>query len=633
MVSASDFQTLGGATGSSGGAVVRRFGRFQLLGLLGRSERTMAWRVLEEGALQPMLLVLPRKAMPDADAAQQWAQGVRKAGRLQHPHLAEPLRIGLHEGWPFVLYDPTGCTTLAERIGDKGLPAAEAVHWVLQLLQGLAYAHDAGVAHHDLQPWLTLIDAQGRVRLAGLEVAFEATSGDRAGRGQAGLDQGVLASQRQAAEFDVVAAGLILQHALTGQPSLDERDVGRAVRRLPPFGQEVVRLPWSTTYTIPEVLRAIANRAADRQERQRYRNGRTFARALEGWLASDESQGGGPLGPLLDRMSAVGLLPAAGGSVDRAARLALMDRQRTNELAAVVIDDLALTFEMLRLVNAAQVRGAQVAGAGPVLTVRRAIAMIGLDGVRRAALSLRAWPGPLGDEAAAELGRLIARVKRAGRVAVALRPAGYDAEIVYVLTVLQNLGRLVVQYHAADEAAQIRRLMQPAAPERPGEPSQQGMTEEAAAFSVMGVDIESIGHAVARRWGFDEATLQMIRRLPRQAVLHAPDGDAELLRWTASCANDLLDLAGLPPREQSMALQRLAQRYARGLKLTLRDLQEALIGSAGTTTAEVLLADSGNALYAMSGDPSPAAAGDAADLPPASTLRGGSRPSPAGAPR
>jgi hypothetical protein len=147
------------------------------------------------------------------------------------------------------------------------------------------------------------------------------------------------------------------------------------------------------------------------------------------------------------------------------------------------------------------------------------------------------------------------------------------------------------------------------------------------------VDIESIGHAVARRWGLDEATLQMIRRLPRQAVLHTPDGDAELLRWTASCANDLLDLAGLPPREQSMALQRLAQRYARGLKLTLRDLQEALIGSAGTTTAEVLLADSGNALYAMSGDPVAVAAADDAEVPPAPTLRGGSRPSPAGAPR
>lgn len=604
MVASTDFTPLGGANPApAAGPGVRRFGRFQLLGLVGRSDRTMAWRVQEDGSETPLLLVLPRQAVADAEAAQRWAQGVRKGGRLSHPHLAEPLRIGLHDGWPFVLYDPAGCTTLAEHIGQKGLPSHEAVELVLQLLQGLAYAHDAGVAHHDLQPWLALVDGQGRLRLAGLEVAVEPQSGDSEGRGLSGLEQGALAAQRQAAEVDVLAAGLILHLALTGQPPLDERDIGRALRRMPPVGQEVVRLPWSTTHTIPEVLRAIANRAADRQERQRYRNGRTFARALEGWLASDENHGGGPLGPLLERLTTVGLLPAASGSVDRAARLALMDRQRTNELAAVVIDDLALTFEMLRLVNSAQVRGAQVAGTGPVLTVRRAIAMIGLDGVRRAALSLRSWPGPLNEEGAAELSRLIHRVKRAGRVAVALRPAGYDAEVVYVLTVLQNLGRLVVQYHAADEAAQIRRLMQPAPPERPGESPLPGMSEEAAAFSVMGVDIESIGHAVARRWGLDEASVQMTRRLPRQAVLHHPDGDADLLRWTASCANDLVDLDLLSPREQGMALQRLAQRYARGLKLTARDLQEALAASAGTTTADALLADSGNAMFGWTGDP------------------------------
>ena len=120
------------------------------------------------------------------------------------------------------------------------------------------------------------------------------------------------------------------------------------------------------------------------------------------------------------------------------------------EVAEVGLDDLALSFGWLRLVNSAQVRGAQISGSGPVLTVRRAIAMMGLEGVRRAALALRPWPGPLNDTGAADLERLIERCKRAGRVAVALRPAGYDAEVIYLITLLQNMGRLVVHYHFAD---------------------------------------------------------------------------------------------------------------------------------------------------------------------------------------
>ncbi len=596
MPSQTELPTQTGATAAARGPALRSFARFRLLRLLGKSERTMAWLVADPGTQRELALVLPRAQVADAVAAQRWTQAVRRAARLEHPHLAPALEIGVHEAWPFAVYDAVGLATLADRWSGQGLPAMEAVALLGQVLQGLAYAHDAGVAHHDLQPYLVLVDDLGKVRLAGLEVSIEAVGGGGAARGQSAVEHGALRAQRDSAEIDVLAAGLILHQALSGQPPLEEKDIGRAIGLLPPLGNQLVRLPWTTTHQVPEVLRAIANRAADRQERQRYRSARTFERALDGWLASMEGSGDGALGMLLERLSTVGLLPAAAGGADKAARLALMDRQRTNELAAAVIDDLALSFEMLRLANSAQAR----AGGGPVLTVRRAIAMLGLEGVRRAALALRPWPGAANAAAAAELATLVARVKRAGRLAAAIRPAGYDAEVVYLLTLLQNLGRLVVQYHCPDEAAQIRRLMVPAPPERAGDAAQPGMNEEAAAFSVIGVDIESIGVAVAKRWGLDDGMLTMMRRLPAQAPLHAPEQDAELLRWVASCANELVELQSLPPREQAVVLQRLAQRYARGLHLAPKDYQLAMQQAASSSTADMLLADSGNPMFAAS---------------------------------
>jgi non-specific serine/threonine protein kinase len=255
-----------------------------------------------------------------------------------------------------------------------------------------------------------------------------------------------------------------------------------------------------------------------------------------------------------------------------------METERTMELAAVVLEDLALSFEMLRVVNTAQVRGAQVSGSGPVLTVRRAIAMTGLDGVRRAALALRAWPGPLDDAGAAELERVADRCKRAGRVAMALRPPAYDAEVVYLLTLLQNLGRLVVQYHFSDEAVQIRRLMQPAPPQREGEPEEPGMTEESASFAVLGADIEAIGAAVARYWGLDDSVLAMIRRHPLATPVRTPDNDDELLRTVASCANEAVDALSQPAPRVAAAVQRVVQRYGRALNFGLRELQAAVTG-------------------------------------------------------
>ncbi len=542
------------------------FGRLQLLRLLGKSERSMAWQVLDPRSGAERMLVLPRVQPADAAALQRWQTTMRQASRLNHPELAPVLETGVQDGWPFATYDMKDAAPLSERLAAQGVPGPEAAHLAAQALRGLAFAHDAGMAHHDLQPGLLLVSDSGALRVAGLGVACEMVepSGPP------------LHHQRDAAERDVLAAGVLLHLLLVGQPALDEADIGAVMGRLPPHGREIVRLPWSLAQPLAEPLRAIANRATDRQERQRYRNARTLLRALEGWLQVADGDSGGPLALLADRLRTAGVLPASPGAAERAARLALMEGQRTNELAEVVLEDLALSFELLRLVNSAQVRGAQVSGAGPVLTVRRAIAMLGLDGVRRAALALRPWPGPLAEPGADALRQLVARCKRAGRASLALRPAGYDGEVVYLITLLQNLGRLVVSYHFPEEAQQIRRLMQPGPPARPGEPEEPGMSEEGASFAVLGADVESIGAAVARQWGLGETVLGMIRRQPAATVVHTPADDDDVLRCAASCANEAMDALALPPPRVAHGLNRVVQRYGRALGIGLRDLQAAV---------------------------------------------------------
>ncbi len=610
------------ASAANTASSMRWFGRLQLLRLLGRSERTMAWRVADSRSNDELMLVLPRAQVTDAKALQRWQQAAQQAARLNHPQLARPVELGVHDGWPFATYSLSERATLLERLTPKGLPGTEAATLVSQMLSGLAYAHESGVAHHDVQAHLMLVTDNGQLCVAGAAVAVEMVGreggatenrgdspakigGASADKGlnssqadRSGLGPGALRWQRQAAQRDVLSVGVLMHGLLAGEAALGEMDVGKVIKRLPPLGNEVVRLPWSMAYPVGEPLRAIVNRATDRQDTRRYLSARTLQRALEGWQQSDAEAGGGPLALLLDRLQINGALPSSPGAAARVARLASMDRSRTDELAEVVLEDLALAFEMLRNVNSAQVRGAQMSGAGPVLTVRRAIAMLGLEGVRRSAQALRQWPGPLGDTGAAELERLMTRCKRAGRLAMALRPAGYDGEVVYLITLLQNLGRLVVHYHFPEEAQQMRRLMQPVPAQAKSEgkadsqsvsqaerASQEanererdepGMAEDAAAYAVLGADPLSLGLAVARHWGLDESVLTMVRPLPLATTVHAPDGDDDILRTVASCANEAIDALGLPAPRVPTALQRVVHRYGRVLGFGARELQAAL---------------------------------------------------------
>lgn len=557
------------------GPAQRHFARFALLRLLGRSERSMAWQVGDPQSGRDLVLMLPRVQPLDAEHAERWLQRVRRAARLDHPRLAPALEVGVHEAWPYVVYELGERATLADRIGRQGLAGEESARTAAELLHALAYAHDAGAAHRDLQTFSILVSDKGVPRLMGLELACIEDETRTVAEAPS------LLAQREAAEADVVQLALLLHPMLTGKSALDEADTIRALRRLPPHGHEIVRLPFDVPRPVPEALRVIVNRATDRQERQRYRNARTLARALEGWLQAEADHEGGPLALLLDKVRIAGVLPASPRGAERAAHLALMEQNRTDELAEVLLQDVALSFELLRAVNTARVAGEAVAEQGAVLTVRRAIAMLGLEGVRRIALALRPWPGPLDEPRADELARAMARARRAARVAQALRPAGYDAEVVYLVALLQNLGRLVVQYHFADESQQIQRLMQPA-PTADGLGEEPGMNEQAAAIAVLGVDIDAIGAAVVRWWGLGEDIAHMMRRHPTTAAVRTADSDGEQLRLAASCANEAVDAMALPAKRVQQALLTVVQRYGRLLAFGLRELQEVLQGDAGT---------------------------------------------------
>jgi non-specific serine/threonine protein kinase len=574
-------------------APTRAFGRYQLRQLLGKSDRSMVWLAFDPRASQEVMLTLPRVQPADAAGLEAWTRDARLAARLDHPNLAHVIEVGVQDHWPYVAVDRALGSTLAERLAaTPGLTANEAVGWMIQALEGLAFAHEAGVAHRDLQLHHVLLSEQGTVRVMALAVASapaaagETAAADRAHDRAMPMDPNQLRASRLAAERDVLCAGLMLHQLLCGQPALDEPDTARVIERLPPTGREIIRLPWGTPKPIPDALRAIANRATDRQERQRYHSARTLLRAMSGWRETDAQDSGGAIALLIDRMRSIGHLPAAPGVAQRVGRLAMAEGQRTDEIAQQILQDMALSFELLRTVNSAQVQGTQISGNGPVLTIRRAVALMGLKGVRSAAAVLRPWPGPLSPVHADALQKLMDRVRLAGHTAQVLRPAGYDPEVIYLIATLQNLGRLMVQYHFPDEAEQIRQLMQPIPPAEPGEAEQPGMTEEGASFAVLGVDSELLGAAVARHWGLNDEVLHMVRRLPAGRPVRSADSDGDVLRIAASAANEAVDVVSqLPAARIGAGLAAVAQRYARPLELTARDIGEALQGARQAMTS------------------------------------------------
>lgn len=580
---------------------LRSFGRFELRALLSKSARALSWRVHDERHGQELMLCMPRDKPNSAAALEHWLRMAQAGERVQHPNLAPVFEIGQVEGWPYVAYDRGLGETLDERLARQAAPLPiDAAGWIAQLLEGLAFAHEAGHAHRDIQPAAVLIDANDKVRLVGLEVAQEVFP--------AHVDFNTVTRRavRESAEEDVLCVGLLLNRLLSGKPVLEENDLQHVVQQMQPSGaqpgREIVRLGWETPHPIPDPLRAICNRATDRLARQRYHLARSFWRALDGWRTAASHDTGGPIALLMDKLQRIGHLPTTTTGMHRFTAGSGLEAQHASALSELVLKDMALSLELVRRVNNALRQSGHVGET--VLNMQRAIQMLGLDGLQLAANALKPWPGPLAPVAAEMLHQLMARVTKAGQVAQALRPAGYDAEVVQLITVMQNLGRLLLQYHFPDDAQQIRQLMVPPEPTEE-QPKPTSLNEQAAAYAVLGCDLDALGAAVARHWGLGDELLQMIRRQPQDAPVHAPRSDADAIRLTCSLANELVDALALPEARRRPAIEATTRRYAKALGLGLREVLEAL-----------------NPGAARPGQPAPASApGGAPAGAPAASLR------------
>ena len=550
----------------------RRFGPYLLKSLLGKSERCMLWHVLDERLQLERLLLMPRERPTDEQA---WVTAARAAQRVTHPALAPVVDVGLVAGHAFLAYERSLGLTVDERLARHRVPSAvDAAFWASQAAQGLAALHEAGHTLGDLQPFQWLISPEGSAVLLGVGL-MDGVSGSDAASPQ---------GQRVEAAEEVLCLGLLLNRMLSGAAPLGSTDPRMVLRRIPPHGKDFVRLGHDAAHPVPDPLRAICNRATASQPLQRYLTARALARTLEVWVDHHRHAEGGTVGQLTDKLLRFGGLPVTRPEAIKQVQSGGLEQQHRGALAGLVMQDLGLSFELLRRVNQARVREGRAA-LGTVLSVQRAVAMLGLQEVAQAAAALRPWPGVLAPERVLNLRLALARAHKAADIAEALAPAGYEPEVVRLVTYTQNLGRLMLQYHLADEADQIERLMQPPPPTEE-HPNPQGMSEQQAAFAVLGCDLGALTMATLRLWGLADGLHAMATPPDRDSPIHTPNSDAESLRLCSAMATDLAEALALPMPRRRQAIDAAVRRYARPLGLKPGDVHLVLFPEAAQAAVD-----------------------------------------------
>ena len=125
--------------------------------------------------------ILPDEISANADSnlLLRFEREARSASALNHPNIITIYELGQHGSTHYIAMELVEGKTLRELLAGGSLPIQQAIEIAAQISEGLAKAHEAGIAHRDLKPENLMVSADGFVKILDFGLAKLApNSGD-----------------------------------------------------------------------------------------------------------------------------------------------------------------------------------------------------------------------------------------------------------------------------------------------------------------------------------------------------------------------------------------------------------------------------------------------------------------------
>lgn len=581
---------LGTTAGSTQSATPRQLGRFTLIKVLGQGAQGMV-HLARDPRLDRQVALKTWKATATSDPRAQIAalmDEARMVSRLAHPNVVTLHDAFEENGQACLVFEYVPGDTLAELLArDGALAPAKAVRIALDVCRAVAAAHGNGIVHRDLKPGNIMLTASGTARVMDFGIArcmSTAAAGDQGLVGTpAYMAPEYLSSRTATPSNDLFALGLVLYEMLSGRPAVQGRSLFETLHRI---ANETFAPVSSLNNACDDKLDSLVMKALEKEPARRFTSAAELEGALKDYLDLKSSPDLGQVSSatlefLLRRMRHKSDFPALSSTLSAINRAVSDEKEPVAVLCNSILKDFALTNKLLKLVNAA----CFTQYGGDISTISRAVALIGFEGVRNAALSLMLFEHLQNHPQAGALKDEVVATYFAGTLArdLAVGAGLRLGEEAYVCAMFHRLGQLVTAFYLSEEDAAIKRLV-----------AGRDIRPEQAALEVLGMSFEDLGVGVARSWNFPESILASMRHT-REATLPRNAMETEPLRVLSALACELCDCARTADgTAMQKKLDEVQRKYSAATGLDRKRLETVLIhGGESLKTERDLLAFAG----------------------------------------
>ncbi|HEY7286402.1 MAG TPA: protein kinase [Vicinamibacterales bacterium] len=265
-----------------------RFGPFLVSGTVGAGGLGEVFRARDSRLHRDVAIKVLSRAGPEA--VRRFTSEAQAASALNHPNIVTVYDVGVHDDVPYIVSELVDGASLRGLLGRAPLPVREVLDLAVQMAEGLAAAHAAGIVHRDFKPENVMVTREGRVKILDFGLA---QVGSREGL-SAPLDvtqtlTGVIVGtvpymspeQARGANVDFrtdqFSFGLTVYELLTGRRAFEKETAPQTLTAiLQDEPEAIVKL----NPRVPAPVRWIVDRCLAKDPRQRYESTTDLAREL-----------------------------------------------------------------------------------------------------------------------------------------------------------------------------------------------------------------------------------------------------------------------------------------------------------------------------------------------------------------
>jgi serine/threonine protein kinase len=201
-------------------------GRYEVGSLIGQGGMGRVYEARDTRLHRNVAIKIIRSGVGDERQRQRFEQEARSAARLNHPNVTAIYDVGDQDDESYIVMERLSDSSLADRLREGPLPAAQARQLALDLLSGLGAAHGQGILHRDIKPSNILFSSTGSAKLADFGIALLDQDADLTETGMIigsapYMPPERLHGQPATACGDLYSLGVVLYEALAGRPPFE----------------------------------------------------------------------------------------------------------------------------------------------------------------------------------------------------------------------------------------------------------------------------------------------------------------------------------------------------------------------------------------------------------------------------